>query len=56
MVTTEPPVSGDALTVLKAIVAEVAGTEPPFSADSYLPPHLVHDAREAIAKAQGEQE
>ena len=46
-----PPVSGNALAVLKAIVAEVAGTEPPFSADSYLPPHLVHDACRAIESA-----
>lgn len=49
----EPPVSGDALAVLKAIVAEVAGAEQPFSADSYLPPHLVHDALQVIAMAEG---
>lgn len=38
MVTPEQPVSSDPVAVLKAIVAEVAGAEPPFSADSYLPP------------------
>ena len=32
----------------RAIVAEVAGHEQPFSADSYLPAHLIHDARQAI--------
>ena len=37
-----------AIEVLSAIVAEVAGHEPAFSADSYLPPHLIHDARKAI--------
>ena len=56
MNTPEPPISGDALVVLKAILAEVSGAEPPFSADSYLPAHLVHDAREVIARAEGEKE
>lgn len=51
MVTPEQPVSSDPVAALKAIVAEVAGAEPPFSADSYLPPRLVHDAREAISRA-----
>ena len=37
-----------AIAVLRAIVAEVAGHEPAFSANSYLPPHLIHDARQAI--------
>ena len=37
-----------AIAVLRAIVQEVAGHEQPFSADSYLPSHLVHDARQAI--------
>jgi len=37
-----------AIAVLRAIVAEVAGHEPAFSANSYLPPHLIHDAREVI--------
>ncbi len=40
--------SSDPIAVLEAIVAEVAGAGQPFSADSYLPPHLVHDARQAI--------
>ena len=37
-----------AIAVLRAIVAEVAGHEHPFSADSYLPSHLIHDARQVI--------
>ena len=37
-----------AIAVLRAILAEVAGHEPAFSADSYLPPHLIHDARKVI--------
>ena len=40
--------STDPVAVLEAIVAEVAGAGRPFSADSYLPPYLVHDARQAI--------
>lgn len=40
--------STDPVAVLEAIVAEVAGPGRPFSADSYLPPHLIHDARKAI--------
>lgn len=38
----------DPIAVLEAIVAEVAGAGQPFSADSYLPAHLIHDARQAI--------
>ena len=37
-----------AIAVLRAILAEVAGHEAPYSADSYLPAHLIHDARQAI--------
>ena len=37
-----------AIAVLRAIVAEVAGHEAPYSADSFLPSHLIHDAREVI--------
>ena len=40
--------SADPIAVLEAIVAEVAGAGQPFSADSFLPPHLIHDARMAI--------
>ncbi len=40
--------SHDAVTVLRAIVEEVAGASQPVSADSYLPASLVHDARQAI--------
>lgn len=40
--------SADHIAVLEAIVAEVAGAGQPFSADSFLPPHLIHDARQAI--------
>ena len=38
----------DPIAVLEAIVAEVAGPAQPFSTDSYLPPHLIHDDRQAI--------
>lgn len=44
--------SADAVAVLSAIVAEVAGPGQAFSADSYLPPHLVFDAQKAIEDAQ----
>ena len=37
-----------AIAVLRAIVQEVAGHEQPYSSDSYLPSHLIHDARQAI--------
>ncbi len=43
--------TSDPVAVLSAIVAEVAGAGQPFSADSYLPPHLIHDARDAIESA-----
>ena len=39
---------------LQAILEEVAGDSTPFSADSYLPPHLVHDARMAIEDTAGD--
>ena len=38
---------------LSAIVAELAPGSKPYSSDSYLPAHLVHKARSAIAKASG---
>lgn len=37
-----------AVDLLKRIVAEVAGPGNPYSADSYLPAHLIHDARSVI--------
>lgn len=37
-----------AISVLRAIVEEVAGHSQPYSADSYLPAHLIHDARHLI--------
>ncbi len=43
-----------AVAALKAIVEEVAGHNPPFSADSYLPAHMIHDARIAIDESAGE--
>lgn len=43
-----------AIAALKAILDEVSGPKPPFSADSYLPPHLVHDARMAIEDTAGD--
>ncbi len=45
-----PEVRCQSLIVLKAILAEVSGgAGQPFSADSYLPAHLIDAAREAIA-------
>ncbi len=35
-------------TVLRAIVFEAAGPGDRFSGDSYLPAHLIYDAREAL--------
>ena len=46
--------STDPVSVLMAIVEEVAGAGQPFSADSYLPAHLIHDARQAIEEAQAD--
>lgn len=37
-----------AVDLLKRIVAEVAGPGNPYSADSYLPDHLIFDARSVI--------
>ena len=37
-----------AVDLLKRIVAEVAGPGNPYSADSYLPAHLIFDARSVI--------
>lgn len=37
-----------AIDVLRAIIEEVAGHDLPFSPDSYLPAHLIHDARQVI--------
>ena len=37
-----------AVEMLRKIVAEVAGHEQPYSAESYLPSHFIHDARQAI--------
>ena len=39
---------------LSAIVEEVAGAGQPFSGESFLPPHLIHDARLAIERAEVE--
>jgi hypothetical protein len=41
------------LAALQAIVAEVAGAEQSYSADSYLPEKFIEAARNAIAKAEG---
>ena len=41
--------------VLRAIVEEVAGASQPFSADSYLPAHLIHDARQVIKEHERNQ-
>ncbi len=45
-----------AIEVLRAIFEEVAGAGQPFSADSYLPAHLIHDARHVIEQSEREQE
>ena len=46
----------NAIDVLRAIVEEVSGAAFPFSADSYLPAHLIHDARQVIEQYEREQE
>ena len=46
----------NAIDVLRAIIEEVAGHGQPFAADSYLPSHLIHDARMAIEQYEREQE
>ena len=43
-----------AIAALQAILDEVSGLRPPFSADSYLPAHMIHDARIAIDESAGE--
>ena len=45
-----------AIEALRAIIEEVAGHGQPFAADSYLPSHLIHDARMAIEQYEREQE
>ena len=45
-----------AIDALRAIVEEVAGVGQPFSADSYLTAHLIHDARQAIEQYEREQD
>ena len=37
-----------AIDVLRAIIEEVGGISQPFSTDSHLPAHLIHDARQVI--------
>ena len=44
-----------AIDVLRTIVEEVAGASKPFSADSYLPVHLIHDARQVIEEHERNQ-
>ena len=46
--------SDRAIAALQAILDEVSGLRPPFSADSYLPAHMIHDARIAIDESAGE--
>jgi len=43
--------AADPVAVLRDIVEEVSGAGQSFSADSYLPAHLIHDARTAIESA-----
>ena len=47
--------SDRAIAALKEILDEVSGPKPPFSAESYLPAHLIHDARMAIDEEMGEE-
>ena len=44
-----------AIDALRAVVEEVAGASQPFSADSYLPAHLIHDARQVIEEHERNQ-
>lgn len=44
-----------AIEALRAIIEEVAGVGQPYSTDSYLPAHLIHDARQAIERHEREQ-
>ena len=46
----------NAIDALRAIVEEVAGARPPYSADSYLPAHFVLDARQVIEAHERDQE
>lgn len=43
----------DLLSALADIIAEVDGSKRPYSTDSYLPAHLVEQARAALLKAGG---
>ena len=43
-----------AIDALRAIVEEVAGVGQPYSTDSYMPAHLIHDARLAIEQYERE--
>ena len=42
------------LAALQAVLAEIEGPDRPHSTDSWLPSHLAHQVRAAIAKATGE--
>jgi hypothetical protein len=39
------------LSVIESVLREVAGPERPYSADSYLPPHLVDSMQRVVDKA-----
>lgn len=41
------------LAALQAVLAEIEGPDRPHSTDSWLPSHLAHQVRAAIAKAEG---
>ena len=41
------------LAALQAVLAEIEGPDRPHSTDSWLPAHLAHQVRAAIAKAEG---
>ena len=41
------------LAALQAVLAEIEGPDRPHSTDSWLPSHLAHQVRAAIAKVEG---
>ena len=43
----------DLLAALQALVAELDGPGKPYDGDSYLPPHLIMQARHALEAARG---
>ena len=46
-------VAPEMLAALQAVLAEIDGPERPYSTDSWLPAHLAHQVRVAVANATG---